>query len=165
MSLVQAYLAKSSTQRILSQKPGEKGFSLIELVVVVAVLAILAAIAIPQFSALSDDARLNTTKSILANSYKECEYNKARSGTGTHSAQVDLEPNGVYWGGDADSTACATLAVGKLGNDLGASEPAGCILALNLSNGDKFYENAADAPAAGNSDWVAGWPNNYSDCT
>ena len=96
MTLLKAYLQKSSTQRVLSRKPGDKGFSLIELVVVVAVLAILAAIAIPQFSGLSDDARLNTSKQILTDAYKECEYNKVRNGTRTRAkALVDQTPSGV----------------------------------------------------------------------
>jgi len=38
MSLLQAYLQNPRTRRTLSRKPGEKGFSLIELVVVIAVL-------------------------------------------------------------------------------------------------------------------------------
>ena len=42
MNILQAYLQNPRTQRALALKPGEKGFSLIELVVV-AVLAILAA--------------------------------------------------------------------------------------------------------------------------
>ena len=41
MSLLQAYLQNPSTRRVLNRKPGEKGFSLIELVVVIAVLAVL----------------------------------------------------------------------------------------------------------------------------
>ena len=73
MSLLKAYLKQPRVQKVLKSKPQDTGFSLIELVVVVAVLAILAAIAIPSFTSLSDDARLNSAKSILANMYKECD--------------------------------------------------------------------------------------------
>ena len=46
MSLLQSYLQNSRTQRVLKRKPGEEGFSLIELVVVIAVLAVLIVIAL-----------------------------------------------------------------------------------------------------------------------
>jgi len=72
MSLLQAYLRNPKTQRVLGRKPGDKGFSLIELVVVVAVLAILAAIAIPSFTSINDDARVTGAKTTLANLAKEC---------------------------------------------------------------------------------------------
>ena len=82
MSLLKAYLRQPSTQRILGRKPGEKGFSLIELVVVVAVLAILAAIAIPNFLSINDDARVSGVKNTLATLVKECAVKLARGGTG-----------------------------------------------------------------------------------
>ena len=72
MSLLQAYLRTPRAKRALSLKPGDKGFSLIELVVVVAVLAILAAIAIPSFTSINDDARVTGAKTTLANLAKEC---------------------------------------------------------------------------------------------
>lgn len=77
MNLMQAYLQKPSTKRVLSRKPGEKGFSLIELVVVVAVLAILAAIAIPSFTSINDNAAQSAAKNTLAQIAKECAVKKA----------------------------------------------------------------------------------------
>ena len=81
MSLLQAYLQKPSTQRVLSRKPGEKGFSLIELVVVVAVLAILAAIAIPAFTSINDNAAQAAAKNTIAQIAKECAVKKANNET------------------------------------------------------------------------------------
>ena len=153
MSLLQAYLCKPNTQRILNRRPGEKGFSLIELVVVVAVLAILAAIAIPQFTALTDDARLNTAKSMLSTAYKECEFNKARTGTASHTALIQDNPNGVTWdstvalGTVCNAAATATIAITASTN---------CVVSLNFSTGAKSHTGASSSTSA--------WPENFSDC-
>ena len=80
MSLLQAYLQSPKARRVLNRKPGDKGFSLIELVVVVAVLAILAAIAIPSFTSISQEARVAGAKSALANLAKECAVKLVGSG-------------------------------------------------------------------------------------
>ena len=161
MTLLKAYLQKSSTQRVLSRKPGEKGFSLIELVVVVAVLAILAAIAIPQFTSLSDDARLNTTKSIMANMLKECEYNKARSGTASHSDTANQTINGVTWGGQLASgtTTCAGAGYAELDDAAGTSKK--CIVVINLITGAQTHD-LADNFAAISAE--SGWPENLEAC-
>ena len=82
MSLLQAYLRNPKTQRVLSRKPGEKGFSLIELVVVVAVLAILAAIAIPSFTSINDKAKASAAANTLAQIAKECAVKDANNETG-----------------------------------------------------------------------------------
>ena len=82
MSLLQAYLRNPKTQRVLSRKPGDKGFSLIELVVVVAVLAILAAIAIPSFTSINDKAKASAAANTLAQIAKECAVKDANNELG-----------------------------------------------------------------------------------
>jgi len=86
MLLVKAYLAQPQVKQVLSKKPTEEGFSLIELVVVVAVLAILAAIAIPAFTSINDEARVSGAKTTLANLTKECAVKLV--GTGSKAYQL-----------------------------------------------------------------------------
>ena len=81
MTSLSAYLASPRTQAVLARKPGDEGFSLIELVVVVAVLAILAAIAIPAFTSINDNAAQAAAKNTIAQIAKECAVKKANGET------------------------------------------------------------------------------------
>ncbi len=143
MTAFHSYLASPKIKRVLNRRPGEKGFSLIELVVVVAVLAILAAVAIPQFSTLSDDARLNTGKNMLVQALKECEFNKARTGTATHTKiDADAISGGTFSGTAIDASKCDDDAIYKVDNTE-------CSIKLDLSDGKKTPET---------------WPANVEDC-
>ena len=72
MTLLQNYLRSKKVQKALTTKPGEEGFSLVELVVVIAVLAILAAVALPAFDGVRANARASAVKNGLTNAVKEC---------------------------------------------------------------------------------------------
>ena len=72
MTILENYLKSKKVQKTLSTKPGEEGFSLVELVVVIAVLAILSAVAIPAFVGVQANARASAVKNGLVNGVKEC---------------------------------------------------------------------------------------------
>jgi len=80
MTLLQAYLRSPKARRALSKRPGDAGFSLIELVVVVAILAILAAVALPNFLGVSKDGQIAAAKNTLATIVKECSVKETRTG-------------------------------------------------------------------------------------
>jgi len=76
------YLNDQRVKHVLSKKPFQDGFSLIELVVVIAVLAILSAVAIPAFLGVQKDGKVAAAKNTLATIVKECVTSDLR-GTGT----------------------------------------------------------------------------------
>jgi len=105
MNTLKIYLSNSKIQRVLSRKPQDDGFSLIELVVVVAVLAILAAIAIPAFTSINGKARASAASNTLASLAKECAAKIADQGVGNATAIAprldgyDAATKGFYLGG------------------------------------------------------------------
>ena len=72
MTLLENFLKSKKVQKALKTKPGEEGFSLVELVVVIAVLAILSAVAVPAFVGVQANARASAIKNGLVNGIKEC---------------------------------------------------------------------------------------------
>ena len=90
MTILQTYLNRAETQKVLSRKPGQEGFSLIELVVVVAVLAILSAIAIPSFVSINDKAKASAAANTLAQIAKECAVQDANNVSSPLFAEINL---------------------------------------------------------------------------
>ena len=72
MYILENYLKSVKVQKTLNTRPGDEGFSLVELVVVIAVLAILSAVAIPAFVGVQANARASAVKNGLVNGVKEC---------------------------------------------------------------------------------------------
>ena len=81
MTLLENFLKTKKAQKVLTTKPGEEGFSLVELVVVIAVLAILSAVAVPAFVGVQANARASAVKNGLANGIKECVVRDADNAT------------------------------------------------------------------------------------
>ena len=108
MSLLQAYLQNPRTRRVLSCKPSEKGFSLIELVVVIAVLAVLIVIALPNFQGVTDDAAASAGKKFLVDAYTECTVARTRGLAATTKITPPTVNGGVFTPDAA--TACPITA-------------------------------------------------------
>ena len=109
MTSFQAYLSSPRARKALSKKPGEEGFSLIELVVVVAVLAILSAIAIPSFTSINNKARASAAANTVATIAKECAVKYANGEASPTRPQVT--PDGyqavvVVDGSTSSATGC-----------------------------------------------------------
>jgi prepilin-type N-terminal cleavage/methylation domain-containing protein len=110
MTLLHSYLKQPKVQKVLNRKPGEEGFSLIELVVVIAVLAILSAVAIPAFVGVQDNAQAAAVKNGLVNGIKECVVRQANMETNLDFDSVQSFSNDEAFSGfelaESDGLGC-----------------------------------------------------------
>tara|TARA_B100001093_G_C26726791_1_gene970320 strand:+ start:604 stop:1086 length:483 start_codon:yes stop_codon:yes gene_type:complete len=153
MTVLENFLKTKKVQKALNTKPGEEGFSLVELVVVIAVLAILSAVAVPAFVGVQANARASAVKNGLVNGVKECVVRDADNQT---TAYADVQSfKGSYSGytlaqdasaqGDSCYSAKATPATSK------ATQEAEFYISLNSSTGEvsKTCKNPSKVIAPG----------------
>ena len=138
MTTFENYLKSKRVQKALTTKPGEEGFSLVELVVVIAVLAILSAVAIPAFNNVQDNAKASAVQNGLVNGLKECAVRDAEN-------ETDLTFNSVA--SFSDSKAFRGFELKALKAGLAAS-------GASDRPDDSCYAANADGSANGNADFT-----------
>ena len=78
--------------KFFNKKEGQKGFTLIELMIVIAIIGILAAIAIPQFVSYRHKGYNTKAKSELKNYYTACQAYLADVSAANDCAMATIAP-------------------------------------------------------------------------
>ena len=150
MSLLQSYLNSPKARKVLTTKPGEEGFSLIELVIVVAVLAALSAIAIPSFTNISLKAQATSAMSTIATIAKECAVKYAEDPSGSHTfGTVSLQGYNSLVSNASNAQSCLTGTLGTSKYTATATDPSKLPTFVYAMDGTKTCSvSAANAESA-----------------
>ena len=152
MTILENYLKSKKVQKVLNSKPGQEGFSLVELVVVIAVLAILSAVAIPAFIGVQANARASAVKNGLANGVKECVI---RASDNLPTNFVDVQSFPGNYNGYTVSATTGTCYAALATNDANPGAEADFTISLNAATGEvtKTCSIASAPGCSADSDW------------
>ncbi|MDI9569657.1 MAG: prepilin-type N-terminal cleavage/methylation domain-containing protein [Pseudomonadota bacterium] len=92
--------------KVFRKRKGQKGFTLIELMIVIAIIGILAAIAIPQFTAYRARGYSAAAQSDVKNAYTAAQAYFSENPTGTVANTGDLAGFGLRVSNNVTFTAC-----------------------------------------------------------
>ena len=152
MSILNSYLSQGKVKQVLARRPGEAGFSLIELVVVVAVLAILAAIAIPSFTSINNKARASAAANVVATTAKQCAVKYANGETTDAELTIPKVSLDSYQSLEIDGSETKCSETGEI-VALSSDESRYPTFTYNIETGDKDCvingANAAEQKAVG----------------
>jgi general secretion pathway protein G len=80
---------------MVNMPKGQRGFTLIEIMVVVVIIGVLGAIVVPQFMGRPDQAKVTAAKTDVQAVATSLEMYRLEQTTGRHPGAEELEPSGL----------------------------------------------------------------------